>query len=445
MNRRTRVLSLFALVLVAMMVLVPVASAYDGRNGDRIVIGKDEVVDDDLFAGGTTLIVDGTVNGDVVAAGQTVTVNGKVTGNVIAAGSAVVVNGQVGHDVIAAGAAVTLGPDARIGHNVYAAGSSVESKAGGRIGGSLILAAGQGLVSGQIANDLAAGAGRLRLEGTVGRNAKLAADTSAKGYSPNYYNGPGGPAMPSVPAGLTFGPEARVGRALEYVSQEPVEIPASVSTLVTHTLPPHDEQLSRELAQKQSASSYLFDAVRRLVSLLVVGLLVAWLAPRWITGPADRLHAKPLRGLGMGVIGAVAAPVSWFVALGVIVLVAVVFGLLSLGGLTGLTLLAGLPALGIVAFAILFVVGYLSLAIVSYLGGQFVLARARPAWNHGVVNPVLAGTVILGILFAVPVLGGWVQFLAVLAGIGALVMTLSAASAATRAPSAPTASTASEA
>ena len=126
----------------------------------------------------TTVIVDGTVNGDLIAGGQTVTINGKVTGNVIAAGSSVTVNGEVGHDVIAAGAAVTIGPDARIGHNAYTAGASVESQAGSQIGGSLLIGAGQGLVSGQITNDLLAGASRLRLEGTVGRNAKIAVDTS---------------------------------------------------------------------------------------------------------------------------------------------------------------------------------------------------------------------------------------------------------------------------
>ena len=66
-------------------------------------------------------------------------------------------NGEVGHDVIAAAGAVTMGRDARIAHNAYTAGASVENQAGSQIGGSLLIGAGQGLVSGQITNDLLAG------------------------------------------------------------------------------------------------------------------------------------------------------------------------------------------------------------------------------------------------------------------------------------------------
>ena len=177
MNRKTRIFTLLTLFVLALFILVPVTAAYDGRSGENVVIGKDEVINDDLFAGGATVTVDGTVNGDLIAWGQTVVINGKVTGNVITAGSGVTVNGEVGHDVFAAGAAVTVGPSAVIGHNAYTAGASVESQAGSLIGGSQLIGAGQGLVSGQITNDLLVGAGRLRLEGTVGRNAQLAVDT----------------------------------------------------------------------------------------------------------------------------------------------------------------------------------------------------------------------------------------------------------------------------
>ena len=106
---------------------------------------------------------------------------------------------------------------------------------------------------------------------------------------------------------------------------------ASVSSQVTHTLPPQDQQLSRELAQRQSTSSYVFDALRRLVALLLVGLLIAWLAPRWITAPAEKLLSRPLPSLGIGLVGLVAAPITWLVALGLIIVVAMLFGTVEPG------------------------------------------------------------------------------------------------------------------
>ena len=234
--------------------------------------------------------------------------------------------------------------------------------------------------------------------------------------------GPDMPPMPYVPAGLTFGPEAQVAGSLEYTSSQTVAGADSVSSQVTHTLPPQDEQLSRELAQRQTTSSYLFDAVRRLVALLLVGLLIAWLAPRWITGPTEKLRSRPLPSLGLGLVGLVALPITWLVALGVIILVAVIFGLLSLGALTALTLLAGFSALGLASVAILLTLCYLCQAIVAYLGGRWILSRIRPEWNRKVYAPVLIGLLILGLLSAVPIAGGILQFLVVVAGLGAIIL-----------------------
>ncbi|MCX6029100.1 MAG: polymer-forming cytoskeletal protein [Chloroflexi bacterium] len=422
MNRKTRLFTLLTLFVLGLFTLVPLTSAYDGRGGETVVVGKNEVINDDLFVGGTTVTVDGTVNGDLIAGGQTVIINGKVTGNVIAVGSSVTVNGEVGHDVVAAGAAVTIGPNARISHNAYAAGASVESQARSLIGGSLFIGAGQGLVSGQITNDLLVGAGRLRLENAVGRNAKIAVDTSKNSASSRYMYGPNMPPMPSVQAGLTFGTEAHVAGSLEYVSRETIEGATRVSSQVTHTLPAQDQQLSQELAQQHSTSSYVFDALRRLIALLLVGLLIAWLAPRWITAPAEKLLSRPLPSLGLGLVGLVAVPLSWLVALGVIIVIAVLFGLLSLGALTGLTLLAGLPALGLAFVAILFILCYLCQAIVAYLGGRWILSRIRPEWNSKLYAPLLMGLLILGLLIAVPVAGGLLQFLIILAGLGAIAL-----------------------
>jgi hypothetical protein len=374
----------------------------------------------------TNVTVDGTVNGDLLAFGRNVTVNGKVTGNVISAGGSVAVNGEVGHDVVAAGGVVTLGPGAQIAHSAYTAGGSVESQAGSLVGGSLLIGAGQGLVSGQVTNDLLAGAGRLRLESAVGGDAKINVDSSGSDSSTAFLTGLNAATAPNVPPGLTFGPEADVAGTLEYVSPTAVEAANGVASEVVHTLPVQDQQLSQELAQPlaqpQTTSSYLFDALRRLVALLLVGLLIAWLAPRWITAPAERLLSQPWPSLGIGLAALVAAPITWLVAFGLLILIAVVFALLSLGALTGMTLLAGLPVLGLVFVAVLFAVSYLCQAIIAYVAGRWILSRTRPEWNKRIYAPLLIGLFGLGLLFALPVAGGILEFLVVLAGLGAIIL-----------------------
>ncbi len=157
MKRSTRLLSIFSLLILASLVFAPAAQAFDGRSDDRIVIGKDEVINDDLYLAGSDIIIDGTVNGDLMAAGNTVVVNGSVTGDLWAAGRTVTVNGQVGDDLFAAAAAVTLGPDASIADDVFSSAASVETQPGSTIGGELMIGAFQGLVSGDVIENLPRG------------------------------------------------------------------------------------------------------------------------------------------------------------------------------------------------------------------------------------------------------------------------------------------------
>ena len=65
---------------------------------------------------------------------------------------------------------------------------------------------------------------------------------------------------------------------------------------------------------------------------------------------------------------------------------------------------------------------YLCQAIVAYLVGRWILSRIRPEWNSKIYAPLLIGLLILGLLIAVPVAGGLLQFLIVLAGLGAIVL-----------------------
>ena len=69
------------LALVGLFAAAP-ARAADPRGGDQIVIGRDEVVADDLYLVGNTVTIDGTVKGDLVAFASQVTINGTVEGDV---------------------------------------------------------------------------------------------------------------------------------------------------------------------------------------------------------------------------------------------------------------------------------------------------------------------------------------------------------------------------
>lgn len=422
MKSTTKFFTLFTLFILAALVFVPTASAFDGRSNDKIMISASQVIDEDLYLAGTEVIVEGTINGDLMAGGEIVIINGVVTGDLFVAGSSVTINGEVGDDVFAAAASVTLGPSARIADDVFTAGASVDMRAGSQVGGSVLVGAARGLIASAIAEDLKAGTNSLRLEGTVDGDATIYVDTSEDSYVPNFTYG-GGRSIPmvSIPGGLTFGPEAKVAGVLEYTSPETVSISSAVATEVRHTLPPMDEQIARDITSRNTTSNHIFDLIRNLVGLLFVGMLVAWLAPRWIERPAEVIRTRLFPSLGIGLVGVVAAPVIFLTALGVLILVAVLFGALSLPSLTGLTLLTGMPLLGLAFGAFVLVVSYLCQSIVAYLSGRWILSKVQPEWSGKLYLPLLIGLVVFALLFAIPILGGLLQFLVVLVGLGAII------------------------
>jgi len=423
MKRSTRLLSIFSLLILASLVFTPAAQAFDGRSEDRIVIGKDEVINDDLYLAGSDIIIDGTVNGDVMAAGNTVVVNGSVTGDLWATGSSVTVNGEVGDDLFAAAAAVTLGPDARIADDVFSGAASVETQPGSSIGGDLMIGAFQGLVSGDVIENLRVGTNRLRLEGSVGGDAWVAVDAADQDYTPMpMWFGPDAPAMPSVPAGLTFGEDASIAGKLTYTSPAQVAIPSGVAAQVEHLLPPADEQVAKEVRRENGLGSWFLDSLRRLIALLVVGLLLARFLPAWILKPVAALRERPWPSLGVGFLTLVLVPFALLVALGVIVLAAIVVGALTLGGLLGAILGLGLSGLAFAAVLFTQLLGYLPQLIVAYLVGRWILQRLHPASAERIYWPLVLGVFILAVLFAIPFLGGLVEFIVLLFGLGAVAL-----------------------
>jgi hypothetical protein len=98
-RRGIRWLQRVLVALVLLLVLVPTgggAFAADTRQGDVVTVGAGQTINDDLYAFGGTVDIQGRINGDVVASGGTVTIHGQgsVTGDLLAAGGTTTVRGR---------------------------------------------------------------------------------------------------------------------------------------------------------------------------------------------------------------------------------------------------------------------------------------------------------------------------------------------------------------
>ena len=111
-GRTTLVLAAGVAVCAALTLAAGRASAatFSESDDDGYVLPAGETVNDNLFAAGLKVTIDGTVDGDLFAAGQEVIINGTVTGNLFGAGSRVHLakGGHVNGDMFAGGSEVSV-------------------------------------------------------------------------------------------------------------------------------------------------------------------------------------------------------------------------------------------------------------------------------------------------------------------------------------------------
>src|SRR6266545_1055208 len=173
--------------------------------------------------------------------------------------------------------------------------------------------------------------------------------------------------------------------------------------------------------QAPTLAERALDRLRRYVSILVVGVLLLWLAPRAIGGAAEAVRGRPLASLGVGILGIIGGVALVVVVILVTVLVAVGLGLLGLGALAGATVFGGTLAAGVIAFLFFLAVAFGAEAAVGLALGRLLFRGDVRSFFRG-LGAVAFGVLVVVLISAIPLVGGWLEALLVLLGLGGPVL-----------------------
>ena len=346
----------------------------------------------DTFVFGGSVRIDQPVPGDLIAAGGNIDVDAPVAGDAMLAGGNLRITAKVEHSVYAGGGRLTL--DAPIGRNLRVGGGQVDVGPMATVAGNVNVGGGQVSLRGAVKGSVTASGGRVLIDGPVDGD------------------------VVSNAGRLTLGPNARLAGALRYRSgDELVRDPAAqVAGPIEHlplpgrsaSSPAQREHSWRERAHRAAPSWWWTAGLMAIAALLVAGLPVTSLRM------ADGLRTRLGWSLLWGLIALVCIPVA-----ALILMISIV----------------GIP------LALLVVLLYLALLLLGYVGsavavGQWALARfkadavARIGWR---IAAAMAAVLALALLGRVPFVGGLVALLAVLAGIGGVVLLYAPRKAATKA------------
>ncbi|MGI8658346.1 MAG: hypothetical protein ACR2K4_06205 [Candidatus Limnocylindria bacterium] len=333
-----------------------------------VALAQDSLLDGKLRVGDSiSVAADEAVDGDLYLIGGTVTMNGTVDGDLTVIGGQVTVNGTVSGDTLAAGGMVTLAGS--IDGDLRTTGGQVTVS--GDTGEDVLTAAGQAMITstGSIGGDLIVLGGDVQMDGSV--DGSIEASGGA-------YNRTG-----------TVGGTERV-----IVGRPDDDAP---------TAAPVD------------------NAIGHFVALLILGGLAIWLLPRAINSAEATLRTRPLLSLGGGLAAFVGYIVFVIVAILLIVLLAIIFGILSLESILAVAIVAGVLLIGVISFLFVMAVAF---------GGDIVvaLAIARVAGRGGLGAPwreltlFAIGAAVIVIATSLPIVGGIVKLAVVLFGLGALII-----------------------
>lgn len=336
-------------------------SAANFRSDSGATVAKDETLDDTLYIQGSTITVAGTVNGDVYCLGQNVTISGTVNGDVICAGQSIRVGGTVNGDIRVAAQFVEV--SGKVDSNATVAAQSFALQSGGAITGDATLMGGAAEISGTIGRDLVGSLDQLTVAGQTGRDVQVEVEQ------------------------LVLSSTAKVNGALNYESNKDAQVQNGASA---------QGGLNRQDAgaEENSAGNAWTAFGYTLVSLLAVSMMLVLLAPRLFHSVSEEGRLRLGRSLLAGVLGVVAIPV---------VIILLMFSII------------GAP-LGILLGLLWAVLLFLSGPAMAYYLGRLVMRSSNNALIY-----MLAGSLLLLVLSAIPIINALVVIAVLVLGGGMLI------------------------
>ena len=323
---------------------------------------------------------------------------------------------------------MTLSQNANIARNLYYGGYSLGTMAGNIVGKDAYIAGYQAILGGEISRDLNFSGGALELNGKVDRNANLDIGSPNPG-EPNYFNPtmfqqPGMPPMPAMIAqGLNIGKNAQIGGKLVYTSKvdQGSAIQATpVGGTVYQTPVPAQPQKPQPVETRFPVLGWIFNFLRTLVTLLILGGLAVWLLPSLLKSTAGLAENKPLPSAGYGFVTVIAGYAGAFVVAMVILVFGILISLFSLGGLSRTFFGLGFSGLALIVTIFTLLVSYGSKIVVSYLIGSLLMKKVVPETPHQAVWDMLIGVGIYTLVRSIPLIGWLIGIAATLVGVGAM-------------------------
>lgn len=309
-----------------------------------------------------------TSSGNVFGGGDYLQINPEIPGDLVLGGSRLEINGNVMDDFIGAGGELIINGD--VSGNIIAMGGSI--RVNGNVGGDLVAAGGQIILSkdSTVEGDILLAGGEVTLNGIVNGNGSVSAGTLQTGEN---FELKGNLELEAenYPSDL----ENKVGENLSIVPQT---------------------QDQNQYAGEIGGLGIVFFFIG-LLAALALGFILIYTFPDFVTELAEIVRDSALKTGILGFLLLIFVPVLSFV------LLITIFGW----------------SLSLLLMLLLTLAALIATVPVKMLAGEIIYTKVFKK-EAGNLIYYLTGAVIFAIVYEIPYLGGLIQFIALLLGLGAI-------------------------
>ena len=330
-------------------------------------------MDKDRFIAGGSVRQSKPVEGDLFGVGGDVDVNAAVSGDAIVGGGDVRVRDKVEQDLYAVGGNVRV--EAAVGRNARLAGGNVEIGPNGSIGRNLTIGGGSVEIRGQVGGYVQVAGGDVLIDGPIAGDVRVASGE------------------------LELGPNARIGGKLIHRGAKIKRDPAAQVGGGIEQAKPVRVHRERRALHGLGMGGWLWS-----LGLIALAGFIAGVFPT-SRNMGEGLRNDPAIGLLLGFIALVCVPIA------AVILVITIIGI-------------PLALAVLLLYFLMLIVGYAAVGVVI---GDAALAKLRSRDAQVVrwrVGAAMGAMLVLALLTRIPYLGGLVAFVALMGGVGAIVLAL---------------------
>lgn len=356
-----------AALIAALALSVPTASAADTEHGHpNYTLESGQTVPTDLIVFAERTTIDGTVDGDLIVWSQNVTINGHIKGDVIGGAQYLRINGTVDGNVRSFAHTVDLSGTIAKNFMTWSSETNIEDKAS--VGGTVTFGSNDATFSGNIGGDVLGVAKTLDVSGKVARNLTIHGER------------------------LIVDSTADIAGHVRYVGNNTPEI-AQGAKMGSY------ERVIPKAAPRYESLRFYWHRTLMWGAGFVFGLILLLLMPSFYAdATAACKHYAPAAGFGL--LFLFATPIAAIIAC-----------------ITVVGLGVGIAALLLYVIAMyastVFVAGFVGEAILGHSGG-----------TGAAIGRLALGLFILHVLRILPYVGGWILFIMMFWGFGAMVMAI---------------------